>query len=667
MEAAAPRPEPAAEPRAVLALALGSIVGALLALAVFHGGGAGDGTMRVDGDRGRRRGTLVVLAALRGRLPVPSSSIATGWRRSSGLRASRSGRASRSAGRSPATPRGPGSTAASSTWRSSCSARLRLAEIRRPDARRSARRGDRRRTRLGAARRGDPVALRGRRPRRPPARAGRLLDRARAARRRGRGARPLAHRRSRLACGCRRPPRLRLGRRAAADPVARRAARRASSWSGWRLSLGRDRLDGSGRVAARGASRASRSAPGPSPGRALVDDGVGRAARGARRAAVRGSSRRSAALVVVALALAIPVERLVAEQRDSVVRALCVAAVAVALLGARRAGRSGREPGLLGHPRSTEASARTTPVGSRSSATTTGSPGGARRWKSPVTTLAGTGAGTFGIARLRVRDDATTGRRSRTACRSSCSPISASSGFALLALAVVGAAVSARRAVGRARGGERDAAVVLAIVALGYGLHALVDYDADFLAVTGPVLLVVGALIAVGRPHRALVAVECRRSWPRRRSRRRCVRRCCSRRWRHERSTTRIARSTPAISAAAASSARSARQLDPLGLEPIFAQADVAEAAGDAARARELCEEATAKQPREPGRLAPARAVPLRPAEPPDYCGAYKAFNEAYTLDPRSAAGGPAARSTWPETPSITAPASDRPLPPQER
>ena len=206
-------------------------------------------------------------------------------------------------------------------------------------------------------------------------------------------------------------------------------------------------------------------------------------------------------------------------------------------------------------------------------------------------------------------------------------------GFALLVLVVVGTAVSARRAVGRSSGDERDAAVVLAVVALGYAVASLVDYDADFLAVTGPALLVVGALLATGRPVRTRVAgvtttavtvaagaaVVLSLLLPPLASR----------------AVDETYRTLDSDLQAAAASARSARRLDPLGLEPIFAQASVADAAGDSTRARELYEEATAKQPRNPeGWLELALFLYL--SEPPDYCGAYIAFNEAYTLDPKS-------------------------------
>jgi tetratricopeptide (TPR) repeat protein len=247
--------------------------------------------------------------------------------------------------------------------------------------------------------------------------------------------------------------------------------------------------------------------------------------------------------------------------------------------------------------------------------------------------LAGTGAGTFRVARLAVRDDATPAPEPHSVPLQVLADLGVI-GLALLGLIVVGAAVSAKRAVQRARG-DRDAVIALAIIALGYGLHSLVDYDADFVAVTGPVLLVIGALVAVDRPTR-----------------------------RHRAGATTIA-ATLAIGAAvvaslllpslasraidstnrhldagdlraAAASARFARQLDPLGLDPVFAQADVADAAGDATRARALYEQAVAKQPKNPSAwLRLALYLYLTP-DRPDLCGAYEAFNAAYTLDPKS-------------------------------
>ena len=109
--------------------------------------------------------------------------------------------------------------------------------------------------------------------------------------------------------------------------------------------------------------------------------------------------------------------------------------------------------------------------------------------------LGGTGAGPSGSPGSRVRDDATPVAEPHSVPLQLLADLGLV-GLALLGLVVVGAAVSARRARrSRARRSTATRSSVLAVVALGYGLHALVDYDADFVAVTGPALLVVGALV----------------------------------------------------------------------------------------------------------------------------------------------------------------------------
>jgi O-antigen ligase len=340
------------------------------------------------------------------------------------------------------------------------------------------------------------------------------------------------------------------------------------------------------------------------------------------------------ALVVVAAAQLVLVRRVTDDRRDSLVRALRVAVVVVAVLSL------GGLVAAVGNPVSWA-------THQLNGGECSNDPGrfaefcdnNRLAWWGEATEIArdhpigGSGAGTFRIARLAVRDDATPAPEPHSVPLQLLADLGVI-GLALFAVVVVGVGVSAKRAVRREGGADRDAVVVLAIVALGYGLHALVDYDADFLAVTGPVLLVIGALLAVGQPTR-----------------------------RYHASPSAVA-ATIALSAAvvaslllpslasraiddtyraldagnleaAASSARSARQLDPLGLEPIFAQASVSEDANDTTRARELYEEAVAKQPENPGSWL-RLAWYLYATDPPDLCGAYAAFNAAYTLDPRS-------------------------------
>ena len=75
-------------------------------------------------------------------------------------------------------------------------------------------------------------------------------------------------------------------------------------------------------------------------------------------------------------------------------------------------------------------------------------------------------------------------------------------GLLLLLTAGIAAAVGVTRSLQRLEGRERAAAAALAVFPLVAALHALVDYDVEFVAVTGPMLIAVGALLAAGRPPR---------------------------------------------------------------------------------------------------------------------------------------------------------------------
>ena len=84
---------------------------------------------------------------------------------------------------------------------------------------------------------------------------------------------------------------------------------------------------------------------------------------------------------------------------------------------------------------------------------------------------------------------------------------------------------------------------------------------------------------------------------------------------------------------AAAASARRAQKLNPLSAEALSARATVAGLAGDDRAAEMFNEQATLLQPENPAtwyRLGVFRYVAG------DLCGAYAAFNAAYTLDPKS-------------------------------
>jgi hypothetical protein len=252
--------------------------------------------------------------------------------------------------------------------------------------------------------------------------------------------------------------------------------------------------------------------------------------------------------------------------------------------------------------------------------------------------LLGSGAGTFSIARLRVRDDATPVTEPHSV------PLQLLADLGLVGLALglavaVAALVGVRRSVRRAQGGAAWDATALVALPLAWAVHALVDYDLDFVAVSGPALLVVGALLAAGRPARvvdggapALIALGLAGL---------LVLSSLSLPALARRAVDDVYAATDLR--AAADAARRARTLDPLSLDPVLAQAFVAEQAGDLERAQELLEEATRMQPDNPAPWLELGRFHFA-AEPPDLCAAYQAFNEAYTLDPRSSRwvqGGP--------------------------
>lgn len=246
--------------------------------------------------------------------------------------------------------------------------------------------------------------------------------------------------------------------------------------------------------------------------------------------------------------------------------------------------------------------------------------------------IGGSGAGTFEIARRRYRDDATAVSEPHSV------PLQLLSdtglvGLALGLLAAGAGAIGARRGLRLVDPAERPAAVALACLVLAYAVHALVDYDLDFMAVTAPVLVALGVLLALGRGRStrradlpglvALAAVGVGAV---------------------------LALALPALAdrevdraltaaddrraAAAADAADRARLLDPLSVAPLEALALAADVAGKEAVAVAWYEKATELQPENPDtwyELGLYHAIATG-----DQCAAYQALNHAYTLDPRS-------------------------------
>lgn len=254
--------------------------------------------------------------------------------------------------------------------------------------------------------------------------------------------------------------------------------------------------------------------------------------------------------------------------------------------------------------------------------------------------LGGSGAGTFAIARLRYRTDATPTSEPHSVPFQALSDLGVV-GLALLVAAIVGSVLAIRRGLQLAQPTERRAAAALACLVLAFGVHALVDYDLDFLAVSAPVLTALGALLALGRPHirprarvpelvavgAVTVAAVLAVAFP-------------------ALADDEVNRSLDAADAGriadAVRHADRARLFNPLSLGPLEARAYAADADGDEQAAVAWYERATRLQPENPDPwwdLGFYHWLVTR-----NLCAAYQALNHSYTLDPRSTRwtpGGP--------------------------
>jgi hypothetical protein len=167
-------------------------------------------------------------------------------------------------------------------------------------------------------------------------------------------------------------------------------------------------------------------------------------------------------------------------------------------------------------------------------------------------------------------------------------------GFFFALVSIAAAAVGVVRRLRSLGGGERAAATALAVLAAAYVLHSLVDFDWDFVAVSAPFFLSVGALLG-GR----LVRDEPRLVWtPVPAAVGVAVALSLLTPWFAERSTdsarTAIADGRPVL---AYRDARDARSLNPLALDPLLVQAAALEQLGDFQGARRLYIDAVGLQP----------------------------------------------------------------------
>jgi hypothetical protein len=250
----------------------------------------------------------------------------------------------------------------------------------------------------------------------------------------------------------------------------------------------------------------------------------------------------------------------------------------------------------------------------------------------------GKGAATFAVARLRVRRGASITNEPHNLALQALSETGIV-GFLLGAGAVVSALVAIALALRRLRGEEHAAAVALAIAVPVFLLHALVDIDWEFVAVSAPVFFVGGLVIGLGgrvrearafeRPWVGALAVGCLLG----------AVYSLAAPWLASNSTSdAYAALTDSRPAAAASSARDAADFDPFSVQPIWVLATAYASVGDATEAVRQFERATRLQPENPDTWLNLGLFEL---ERCNVFPAYRALNQAYTLDPFGPTGIP--------------------------
>jgi O-Antigen ligase len=241
----------------------------------------------------------------------------------------------------------------------------------------------------------------------------------------------------------------------------------------------------------------------------------------------------------------------------------------------------------------------------------------------------GAGAGSFEVARKRYRKNAGSVVEPHSVPMQELSDGGVAGLLLFVAMVGAGATVCVG-ALRRLTGRERGAAVAVAVLPAAYLVHALVDYDWDFLAVTAPTMVCLGVLAAAGRPpvrpgRSPLVPGACvvvavtlltSFSFPRlsERSGRAALRALDERDY-----------------AGAQHEAERARSLDPLAVDPLWTLAAVAARQGRDVDAEHRYVQAVELQPENPDTWYALGMYEYQVVD--DFCLAYRYLNNAYTLD----------------------------------
>jgi tetratricopeptide (TPR) repeat protein len=211
--------------------------------------------------------------------------------------------------------------------------------------------------------------------------------------------------------------------------------------------------------------------------------------------------------------------------------------------------------------------------------------------------VAGTGAGSFSLARRPIRKNTTVATEPHNVALQFLSETGLV-GFLLITGAGAATTFGVVRAVRRLDGADAAAASALAVLGIAYLAHALIDYDWDFVGVSAPLFLVLGVLLAARRPALAagglltagavvLVAATLVAS--------------IASPWLADRKVT---SAYAAIERGEVSRAiddgRLARSLNPLSVDPLYAEAAGEEAGGDDRAALDRYIKAVELQPENP-------------------------------------------------------------------
>jgi hypothetical protein len=211
--------------------------------------------------------------------------------------------------------------------------------------------------------------------------------------------------------------------------------------------------------------------------------------------------------------------------------------------------------------------------------------------------VVGTGAASFAVARRPIRENTTYAIEPHNVALQFLAETGIV-GLLLAAGAWAAGGVALLRVLRRLDGADQAAALALVVGVLAYLLHALVDYDWDFLALTAPLMLIVGVLLAAGpgvRRARSLVwsiagigvalAVVFSLAAP----------------WLASRKVddafAALRESQPSR---ALDDAKAAKSLNPLSIDPLLAQAAAEEVRGDQEEALRAYQDAVRLQPENP-------------------------------------------------------------------